>query len=57
VKVSSISWGEFRERENKFYSKIPPNDLKYQIMAGDFIISRASGSTTLLGKSLCTRQK
>jgi type I restriction enzyme S subunit len=52
VKVSSVSWGYFKERENKFYSKLPPNDLKYQIMVGDFIITRASGSPTLLGKSI-----
>ncbi len=52
VKVSSVSWGYFKERENKFYSKLPPNDLKYQIMAGDFIITRASGSPALLGKSV-----
>ena len=52
VKVSSVSWGYFKEGENKFYSKLPPNDLKYQIMAGDFIITRASGSPALLGKSV-----
>jgi type I restriction enzyme S subunit len=55
VKVSSVSWGEFRERENKLYSKEEPENVKYKINIGDFLISRAN-TTDLVGRSVIVRE-
>ncbi len=44
VKVSAMTWGEFRPAENKLVSDQSKADLRYQIHAGDLLMSRANTS-------------
>lgn len=53
IKVSAMTWGEFRGRENK---RIPANraDARYEIRPGDLLVSRANtasyvGASVLVG--------
>jgi len=42
LKVSAVSWGEYRHQENKeLPSNLEPRD-QYEVMEGDFLISRAN---------------
>lgn len=58
IKVSAVSWGNFLENENKFYSLEKPEDTSAKIKAGDFLITRAN-TEELVGKSVvvdtCTK--
>ena len=56
LKMSAISSGRFLEQENKFYSKNAPKDISAKIKAGDFIITRASGSAELVAKSVFVQE-
>lgn len=44
VKVSAMTWGEFRPAENKLVSDPSQVNLRYQIHAGDLLMSRANTS-------------
>lgn len=54
IKVSAVSWDTFRENQNKFYSKVKPENVAFKIENGDFLISRANTSE-LVGKSVIVR--
>lgn len=54
IKVSAVSWDEFRENENKLYSKEMPENIQSKIEKGNFIISRANTSE-LVGKSVVVK--
>ena len=51
IKVSAVSWGVFKETENKFYSSEPPVEVSSKIEAGDFLLSRAN-TKELVGRSV-----
>jgi type I restriction enzyme S subunit len=55
IKVSAITSGQFLETENKFYSADAPPSVDARIFEGDFIITRASGSLELVGKSVIVK--
>jgi type I restriction enzyme, S subunit len=42
IKVSAMTWGEFRPSENKFVPEDGRIDPRYEIMPGDILISRAN---------------
>lgn len=44
VKVSSMTWGEFRPQENKVVVDLSRVDARYEIRAGDLLLSRANTS-------------
>lgn len=50
IKTSAITSGKFLERENKFWRASPPEDSSAQVVVGDLIFCRASGSKGLAGK-------
>ena len=51
IKISAVSWGEFLERENKkLPASVPPFEDK-EIIAGDFIMSRAN-TADLIARSV-----
>lgn len=54
IKVSAMTWGEFDENENKAIPAGRPPDPRYEIRAGDLLLSRANtseyvGATVLVG--------
>ncbi len=54
IKVSAMSWGEFREGENKAVVDPALIDPRYEVRPGDLLISRANtvdlvGATVLVG--------
>ena len=51
IKVSAVSWDEFKQDENKFLSDETPSDISAKVEIGDFLISRANTSE-LVGKSV-----
>lgn len=52
IKTSSVTSGNFVERENKFLCSDAPVDVSAQVNIGDLIFCRASGSKGLAG--ICT---
>lgn len=59
VKVSSMTWGRFRERENKTVIDSRRVDHRFEINPGDLLVSRANtidyvGAAVLVGK--CRRR-
>lgn len=42
IKVSAMTWGEFRPSENKFVSDDKRVDPRYEIRPGDILVSRAN---------------
>ena len=50
IKTSAITSGKFVASENKFWRASPPEDLSAQVVVGDLIFCRASGSKGLAGK-------
>ena len=56
IKVSAMSWGSFREDENKAILEGHPINPDYEINTGDLLISRANtedlvGATVLVGET------
>ncbi|MFF8763474.1 restriction endonuclease subunit S [Nocardiopsis dassonvillei] len=56
VKVSAMTWGEFRENENKALNSGRDFDPRYEIRSGDILVSRANtreyvGAPVLVGKT------
>jgi type I restriction enzyme, S subunit len=56
IKVSAISWGEFREQENKAVTDRALINPRYEVRSGDLLLSRANtadlvGATVLVGKT------
>lgn len=59
VKVSAMTWGEFRSHENKVVSDMSRVDPRFEIKAGDLLVSRAN-TTAYVGASVLvgpTRQR
>jgi len=56
IKTSAITSGNFVERENKFLTNETPKDRSGQIVIGDLIFCRASGSKGLAGKCAIVRE-
>jgi len=57
VKVSAMTWGEFRENENKAVSELHRVDPRFEIRAGDLLVSRANtseyvGASVLVGQAV-----
>lgn len=44
IKVSAMTWGEFRGHENKAVPPGQPIDVRYEIKPGDLLLSRANTS-------------
>lgn len=51
VKVSAMTWGEFRADENKVVTDGAKVDPRYEIQAGDLLVSRAN-TTAYVGASV-----
>ena len=49
IKTSAVTSGRFVERENKFLQTCEPDDTSAQILIGDLIFCRASGTKGLAG--------
>jgi len=54
LKVSSVSWGEFRPDENKALLQGVEPDTRFEIRAGDVILSRAN-TPDLVGRAVLVR--
>ena len=42
LKISAVTWGEFKPNENKFLPEMKSEKAKFEVKAGDFLISRAN---------------
>jgi type I restriction enzyme S subunit len=59
LKVSSVSWGEFKPEENKVITDAADVDPSVEVKAGDILISRAN-TPELVGRAVlvnCTRPR
>lgn len=55
IKVSAVSWDDFSENENKYYSKHKPSFANAKISRSEFLISRAN-TYELIGKSVIVKE-
>ena len=54
LKVSSVSWGTFQPEENKALTELSEVDTRYEVNAGDIILSRAN-TPDLVGRAVLAR--
>ena len=54
LKVSSVSWGTFQPEENKALTELSEVDPRYEVNAGDIILSRAN-TPELVGRAVLVR--
>lgn len=54
LKVSAVSWGEFRSQENKELPADLPSRPEYEVLPADFLISRAN-TEELVARSVIAR--
>ncbi|MEX1023211.1 MAG: restriction endonuclease subunit S [Dehalococcoidia bacterium] len=54
LKVSSVSWGEFRPNENKALLPEAKPDSRYEVKPGDLLLSRAN-TPDLVGRAVLVR--
>jgi len=55
VKVSAMTWGEFRPHENKVVTDIARIDSRYEIHVGDILVSRAN-TTAYVGAPVLVKE-